>query len=103
MFSLSEIIHLKIDRDIEELIPGYLKNRRTDVDKISKAIDQGDFETARMLAHSMKGNGKSYGFKEISNLGSLIEKSALDEKPDAIQQALEKLLDYLNRIQITYE
>jgi|TARA_B110000438_G_C15474463_1_gene504540 hypothetical protein len=51
----------------------------------------------------MEGNRKTYGFKEISNLGSEIEKSVLDEKPDAIYQALEKLLDYLNRIQITYE
>ncbi len=96
-------IFLKIDRDIEELVPGYLKNRRLDIDKISDALDQGDFDTARILGHAMKGNGKSYGFEEISNIGLAIESSGIQKDPEIIRSALEKLLDYLNCIHITYE
>jgi hypothetical protein len=56
---LGDKIFLKIDRDIEELVPGYLKNRRMDIDKISNAVGQGGFDSAHMLGHAMKGNGKS--------------------------------------------
>jgi len=100
---LGDKIFLKIDRDIEELIPGYLKNRRLDIDKISTAVDEGDFETARNLGHAMKGNGKSYGFEEISRIGLAIENSGIQKEPEIIRRELEKLLDYLNRIHITYE
>ncbi len=100
---MDDKIFLKIDRDIEELVPGYLKNRRVDIEKISKAIDQGDFETARILGHAMKGNGKSYGFEEISVIGLTIEKSGIQKKTETIRDALKKLLDYLDRIHITYE
>jgi HPt (histidine-containing phosphotransfer) domain-containing protein len=100
---LGDKIFLKIDRDIEELVPGYLKNRRMDIDKISNAVDQGDFDTARMLGHAMKGNGKSYGFEEISRIGLAIENSGIQKEPEIIRIELEKLLDYLNSIHITYE
>ena len=100
---MGDKIFLKIDRDIEELVPGYLKNRRVDIDKISHAVDQGDFDTARMLGHAMKGNGKSYGFEEISRIGLAIENSGIQKEPEIIRKELAKLLDYLNSIQITYE
>jgi HPt (histidine-containing phosphotransfer) domain-containing protein len=100
---LGDKIFLKIDQDIEELVPGYLKNRRMDIDKISNAVDQGDFDTARMLGHAMKGNGKSYGFEEISHIGLTIENSGIQKEPEIIRRELEKLLGYLNSIHITYE
>ncbi len=100
---MGDKIFLKIDRDIEELVPGYLKNRRLDIDKISEAIDKEDFDTVRVLGHAMKGNGKSYGFEEISNIGLTIENSGIQKQPEIIRNSLEKLLDYLNRLHITYE
>jgi HPt (histidine-containing phosphotransfer) domain-containing protein len=83
---LGDKILLKIDRDIEELIPGYLKNRRVDIDRISTAVDQGDFDTARILGHAMKGNGKSYGFEEISRIGLAIESSGTQKEPEIIRK-----------------
>ena len=74
-----------------------------DIDKISNAVGQGGFDSAHMLGHAMKGNGKSQGFEEISHIGLAIENSGLQKEPGIIRRELEKLLDYLNSIHITYE
>jgi hypothetical protein len=50
-----ERIVVRADPDIADLIPGFLENRRRDVDKMREALTQGEYETIRVLGHSMKG------------------------------------------------
>jgi len=79
------------------LIPGYLKDKRQDCQKILKAVEDEDFETARLLGHSMRGSGTGYGFDEISKIGGLIEKAAKKKKGDFIRLALKSLNAYLDK------
>ena len=46
------IVH--VDPELEDLIPGFLENRRNDVKSMSEALEQGDSGTIRVLGHSMK-------------------------------------------------
>ena len=48
------------DNDLADLIPGFLENRHKDV-AIQEAIEQGNYETIRVLGHTMKGAGGGYG------------------------------------------
>src|SRR5712692_5782144 len=48
---------IRVDPDIAELIPGFLENRRKDIAAMLDAVQRGDFETVRVLGHSMKGAG----------------------------------------------
>ena len=47
------VIHA--DPEIADLIPKFLDNRQKDIAAIESALQQSDFETIRMLGHSMKG------------------------------------------------
>ena len=47
-------IVVKIDADLEELVPEYLENREEDVKSISELLEKDDFEKVRILGHSMK-------------------------------------------------
>ena len=96
-------ITVKIDRDLEDLIPGYLKRRQEDISAIRNACDACDFENIRILGHSMKGSGGGYGFDQITEIGKLIEESAKNKDPERIREHTDQLAQYLTRIEVVYE
>ncbi|HZC67063.1 MAG TPA: Hpt domain-containing protein [Nitrospirales bacterium] len=68
-----EKILVRVDPEIAELIPGFLANRRKDVTAMLDAVQRSDFETVRLLGHSMKGAGGGYGFDAITVIGGALE------------------------------
>jgi len=92
-----------IDKDLEELIPDYLERRRSDIAAINEAIGAGDFGTAEVLGHSMKGSGGGYGFDRITDIGRTIEFAAKDKDSNQILKALTELTQYLDGLEIAYE
>ena len=56
--------------------PAFLANRRQDLVKMRDALAAGDFAAIQSIGHNCKGIGTGYGFPDISNLGSAIEKAA---------------------------
>ncbi len=96
-------IIIKIDPDIEDLIPGFLQNRRNDIKKIQEALTIGDYETIRILGHSMKGSGGGYGFDYISEIGLYLEQFAKKKIYKKIPDLLYKLENYLNNVVVIIE
>lgn len=92
-----------IDKDLEDLIPGYLENRKKDIISLKKNLAEKDFESARVTGHSMKGSGGGYGFTDISDIGKIIEDSAKDKKEKEIQEQIKRLEDYVNNLEISYQ
>ncbi|MEM7468421.1 MAG: Hpt domain-containing protein [Pseudomonadota bacterium] len=94
-----DAIVIKIDPDLEDLIPGFLDNRRTDVDKLRGLMAEQNFADIRIIGHSMKGAGGGYGFDAITDIGNLIEQAALASDTGKIAEQVEVLADYLARVQ----
>ncbi|MGR8949637.1 MAG: Hpt domain-containing protein [Gammaproteobacteria bacterium] len=94
-----EPIVIKIDPDLEDLIPGFLDNRRADVVKLRNLNASNNFSDIRIIGHSMKGAGGGYGFDEITTIGDLIEKAALANDASKIEEQTAKLADYLARVE----
>jgi len=95
-----EKIRVRVDPDLADLIPGFLDNRRKDLATIQEALDRNDFETVRVLGHSMKGAGGGYGFDAITDIGAALEEAAKDRQPDGIRRGLRDLADYLDRVEV---
>jgi len=93
---------VKIDPDLEELIPQFMENTRKDVSSAAKALLQNDLETVRRIGHSMKGYGTGYGFEYISCAGGAIEDAAKNSDPLAIQQLLAEMTNYLDNVKVIY-
>lgn len=98
----NEKIIVRVDPDLEELIPGFLQRRHEDIVAIADALKKDDYETVRILGHSMKGSGGGYGFDAISNIGRIIEQAAKDKNLAEIQKQAHELSTYLGRIEIRY-
>jgi len=93
-------IPIRVDPEIAALVPGFLANRHKDVVLLLDAMNQGDFETARILGHSMKGSGGGYGFDGITDIGAEIETAAKQHDAVAIRSQVHALSRYLARIQV---
>jgi len=96
-------IVVKIDPDLEDLIPDYLENRDKDIKSISESLEKGDFESVRIIGHSMKGSGGGYGFDRISEIGKTIEDSAKEKNLNEIKKGVEQLSHYLQNVEVVYE
>lgn len=99
---MEEPIVVEIDEDLADLIPGYLENRRKDIESILHLLQEGNFSEIRRIGHSMKGSGGGYGFHHISVIGQEIEKAAEAGDENGIRTAVNNLKNYLDRVKIVY-
>ena len=96
-------IVVKIDPDLEELIPGYLQNRMNDVHDGQVLLNNADFESIQRMGHTMKGSGGGYGFDFISAIGFALEDGAKEKDANKIQNSLKDLCDFLERVEVVYQ
>lgn len=89
-----------VDEDLQDLIPGYLENRRKDAEELQKALARSDFEVVRVLGHKMKGSGGGYGFDEISEIGRALEDAAKQSQAAKIQEEIDRLRYYLDHVEV---
>ena len=94
---------VQVDPEIEDIVPIFLQNRSDDVESLSKALEDGDFDTIRLLGHSMKGSGGGYGFDAITDIGRSLEQAATGQSSGEIKRLVEELASYLNRVEVVYE
>lgn len=94
---------VKVARDLEDLIPVFMSNRRKELETLRVALAAADFEQLRQLGHRMKGVGVSYGFDHVSALGKHIEDGARSGDRAGLQARIAEYADYLSKVQIAYE
>lgn len=95
-------ITLEINEDFEELIPDYLNSIENDMEEIKNSLHEDNFEQIRITGHSIKGSGGGYGFNFITEAGASIERAAKDNDRSTISTYVDKIKDYMDRIEITY-
>ena len=98
-----ERIAITIDRDLEELMPGFLGNRQKDIEKLKVFYNEADFKGFKHLGHTIKGVGLSYGFEGISAIGADIEKHSVNEDIEALLKDIEYYSQYLVHVDIQYQ
>ncbi|MSQ55764.1 MAG: Hpt domain-containing protein [Betaproteobacteria bacterium] len=87
---MSQDIHaVKVAKDLEDLIPVFMKNRLKEVESLRTATAAGDFEQLRQLGHRMKGVGNSYGFAHVSVIGKRVEDAARASDKATLQQCVD--------------
>ena len=92
-----------VARDLEDLIPVFMDNRKKELDTLKVALASADFEQLRQLGHRMKGVGNSYGFDRVSTLGKHIEDGARSGDRASLEARIAEYADYLAKVQIQYE
>ena len=91
-----------VDPDLQEIVPGFLENRRRDVQILETALQQHNFAQIHVIGHRMKGDGGGYGFDAISILGASLEQAAAREDRDAIRRHTAELFHFLAHVTVVY-
>jgi len=92
-----------VSRDLEDLIPGFMKNRSKELESLRAALTAADYEQMRQLGHRMRGVGNSYGFAKITTLGTVIEEGARRQDRAALDAAIVEYQEFLGKVTIVYD
>ena len=96
------LIKIVIDKELEDLIPDYLKNRTKEIIELKNAFEQNDFALIQASGHKLRGSAGSYGFSGLSEIGKELEEKSKVKDTASVKNALIKYEHYLNRLEISY-
>jgi HPt (histidine-containing phosphotransfer) domain-containing protein len=99
----NEAYQVKVAKDLEDLIPVFMKNRGKELEALRAALAAADFEQLRQLGHRMKGVGTSYGFDRVSSIGKVIEDGARSGDRASLDACILEYGDFLSKVQIAFE
>ncbi len=97
-----ETIVIQVNPRIGDIVDSYLEHRNRDVDSLLDALDRGEFDHIRHLAHDLVGTGGSFGFEDMSLIGRSLESAAINRETEEIKLLVEDLAEYLSRVEIVY-
>lgn len=92
-----------VDKELEDLIPVFMRNRHKEIETLQAALAAADFEQLRQLGHRMKGVGNSYGFERVSIIGRQVEDGAKSGDRAALGRCIVEYQDYLAKVQVVFE
>ena len=79
-----------------EAIKKYVQRRSEDLVACKQAIESRDYAVIENIGHKMKGNGLTFGYPELADIGKDLEGAAVEKDIDLIRnkvQSFEKWFD----------
>jgi hypothetical protein len=98
---MAERIRLNVEPELRELVPGFLANRRKDLEAIGRALHSGNLEAIRAVGHNIRCFSRVYGFDELTALGEEIRCAADECSTLRIVHLQGQLADYLSRVELS--
>jgi HPt (histidine-containing phosphotransfer) domain-containing protein len=78
----------------------YMERRKKDLEACLQNLENENFIELEKVGHQLKGNGLTFGFPDLSSIGSHLEEAAAAQNQKEIEHALEEfshwVSDHLN-------
>lgn len=74
----------------------YIERRKMDLENCLMNFEGENFTELERVGHKLKGNGKTFGHEEITDIGATMERAAQEKDVFEMRQALEKLSDWVD-------
>lgn len=88
------------DPEFREIVAEFVERFQRQFDQMRQALQQGDFEELRRLAHWLKGSGGTAGFAALTETARRLERATIDRQLIEITQTLGELADLSRRIAV---
>jgi hypothetical protein len=98
-----EKIRLQIEPRLKELVPGFLQNRRRDLERMREALRAGDLAAIRDVGLNIRCFSRVYGLAELTALGEEIHSAAEECSTLRILHLQGRLAEYLSRVELPAE
>jgi hypothetical protein len=96
-----EKIRLHVEPRLRELVPGFLENRRRDLERLRQALQTGDLAAIRDVGQNIRCFSRVYGIEDLTALGEQIGRAADDCSTLRIVHLQGQLADYLTRVELS--
>ena len=73
----------------------YLVRRHEELDMAKQALSKGDLSPIQSMGHKLKGNGATFGFPELGELGAELETAAAENRMERISSLMSKFEQWL--------
>ena len=83
-------------------VMGFLERKRQDVYALTAALERADYHALRTIATRTKGEGTSFGFAAISDIGGALEQAALERDVTGVQHHVRALAEYLDQVEVRH-
>jgi hypothetical protein len=100
---MRERIRLQIEPRLRELGPGFLENRRRDLERMREALRAGDLAAIRDVGQNIRCFSRVYGLAELTTLGDEIHRAAEECSTLRILHLQGRLAEYLSRVELPPE
>jgi HPt (histidine-containing phosphotransfer) domain-containing protein len=100
---MADRVTVEVDEDLSDLIPGFLQRKHGDCDAILQALPLRDYDSIRKIAHRLKGEGGSYGFDAMTEIGRSIEQAATLSDDRTVTTLVAELLSYLDSVDVVFQ
>lgn len=94
---------VEVDEDLSDLIPDFLIHKRNDIATIFEAVSHRDYAAISSIAHRLKGEGSSYGFDSMTEMGRGLENAAAIRDDGAVTTLARQLLSYLDHVEVVFQ
>lgn len=74
----------------DEMMVRYFERRKRDLEECVHHLQKGDLNFIEKVGHQLKGNGVTFGYPELSEIGSELERAARDRNDHELTSALGK-------------
>ena len=84
-----------------EILNKYFDRRKEELALCLKALENKDFSYIEQVGHKMKGNGITFGFPELSDLGSALETQARGKREPEVRVLVDRFQQWVARTEGT--
>jgi DNA-binding response OmpR family regulator len=100
MIQAGKPIVVRVSLAFIDLVPAFLDNTRRETAAVRAALEQGDWETVRLLGHRLRGSSGVYGFHRVSEIAAAVQDAAVARNAAAARARVADLEDYLRRLRV---
>ncbi len=98
-----EKIVVIVAKELEEIMPGFLQNRKKDIVELAKHIIAKDFKSMQVIGHNLSGNAGGYGLERLGEFGSNLEKASISSDSAKAKVCVDQITDYVTRLEIKFK
>jgi len=95
-------IKVRINADLQELMPDLFKEINEEIENINSALENDDFGLINRLGHGFKGAAATYGLEDLSKIFLEIENGSKSRNKETIIDNIGRVTDYIANVEIEY-
>ena len=81
-----------------EIMNRYIERRKRDLEACLTLIESHQYQEIEKIAHQLKGNGFTFGYPELSDIGKKLEQAAQEHDLKILQDSLREFSLWVNRL-----